>query len=148
MPFKRTLAVLFVALLVASSSAFAPIRNNNKAPSAQQIPASQLRTANAYAISSGSSRLGATSLNERQWNFNRGRGPFGMKKNAEIWNGRMAQIGFTFVLIQELITGKGAVQGLQEGDPVAVACMGIAVASVVGVTVFLALKGKESDITY
>lgn len=71
-----------------------------------------------------------------------------MKKNAEIWNGRMAQMGFTFVLLQELITGKGAVQGLREGDPIAVACMGIAVASVVGVTVFLALKGKESDITY
>ena len=31
-------------------------------------------------------------LHERKWNFNDGQGPFGMKKNAEIWNGRLAQV--------------------------------------------------------
>ena len=71
-----------------------------------------------------------------------------MKKNAEIWNGRMAQMGFTFVLLQELITGKGVVEGLQEGNPFNIACLGIGVASVVGLTVFLTFKGKESDISY
>ena len=34
-----------------------------------------------------------TTLNERQWNFNEGQGPFGLKKNAETWNGRVAQVG-------------------------------------------------------
>ena len=28
----------------------------------------------------------------RQWNFNEGRSPWGLKKNAEIWNGRVAQV--------------------------------------------------------
>ena len=34
-----------------------------------------------------------TTLHERQWNFNEGQGPFGLKKNAETWNGRVAQVG-------------------------------------------------------
>jgi hypothetical protein len=33
-----------------------------------------------------------TALFERRWNFNDGQGPWGLKKNAEIWNGRMAQV--------------------------------------------------------
>lgn len=33
-----------------------------------------------------------TMLMERRWNFNEARGPWGMKKNAEIWNGRVAQV--------------------------------------------------------
>jgi hypothetical protein len=32
-------------------------------------------------------------LADRQWNFNEGRSPWGLKKNAEIWNGRAAQVG-------------------------------------------------------
>ena len=71
-----------------------------------------------------------------------------MKKNAEIWNGRAAQMGFTFVLLQELITGKGVVQGLQEGNLFNMVCLGIGVFGVVGLTAFLAVKGKESDVTY
>lgn len=33
-------------------------------------------------------------LQERRWNFNEGQSPWGMKKNAEIWNGRFAQVRF------------------------------------------------------
>ena len=33
-----------------------------------------------------------TALAGRQWNFNEGRGPYGFKKNAEVWNGRVAQV--------------------------------------------------------
>lgn len=143
MSFKRTFAVLLVAL-VASASAFAP---SQKSHNQQKTPVSQLRTAD-LSGTTGSVRLGATALNERQWNFNRGRGPFGMKKNAEIWNGRAAQMGFTFVLLQELITGKGVVQGIQEGDPFNMVCLGLGVAGIVGLTAFLTFKGKESDITY
>ena len=36
--------------------------------------------------------LSSTALSERRWNFNEGQGPFGMKKNAETWNGRVAQV--------------------------------------------------------
>ena len=149
MSFKRTLAVLFVAL--ASASAFVPSQNSHSPKAAATTPVSQLRTADlsgTTASAAASGRLGATALHERQWNFNRGRGPFGMKKNAEVWNGRAAQMGFTFVLLQELITGKGVVQGLQEGNPFNMVCLGIAVFGVVGLTAFLAVKGKESDITY
>jgi hypothetical protein len=30
---------------------------------------------------------------QHKFNYNDGRSPFGMKKNAEIWNGRVAQVG-------------------------------------------------------
>ena len=33
-------------------------------------------------------------LQERRWNFNDGHSPWGLKINAEIWNGRVAQVGF------------------------------------------------------
>jgi len=82
----------------------------------------------------------------RQWNFNEGRGPFGLKKNAEIWNGRFAQMCFTTVLLQELITGKGVVQGLQEGNPLNIAMVGVTGVSLVVLTAFLAFKGKDKYI--
>lgn len=81
----------------------------------------------------------------RQWNFNEGRGPFGLKKNAEIWNGRVAQMCFTIVLLQELITGKGVVEGIQEGNIFNLAMLGITGVSILGLTGFLALKGKDSE---
>ena len=85
-----------------------------------------------------------TALNERKWNFNEGRGPFGLKKNAEIWNGRVAQMAFTIVLLQELITGKGVVQGLQEGNVFNIAMAGLTGVSILALSAFLALKGKDS----
>lgn len=145
MSFKRTLAVLLVAL-VASASAFVPSQNSHNQQQTK-TPVSQLRPADLTGTT-GTVRLGATALNERQWNFNRGRGPFGMKKNAEIWNGRAAQVGFTVVLLQELITGKGVVQGIQEGNPFNMVCLGLGAVGILGLTAFLAFKGKESDITY
>ena len=33
-----------------------------------------------------------TALAGRRWNFNEGQGPWGLKKNAEIWNGRVSQV--------------------------------------------------------
>ena len=85
-------------------------------------------------------------MNERQWNFNNGREPWGLKKNAEIWNGRVAQMCFTVVLLQELITGKGVIEGIQEGNIFNLAMMGITGVSILGLTVFLALKGKDSEV--
>lgn len=43
-------------------------------------------------VSSPSSSRCLVVLSERRWNFNEGQEPWGMKKNAEIWNGRVAQV--------------------------------------------------------
>jgi hypothetical protein len=93
-------------------------------------------------------QITSTSLAERQWNFNNGRSPFGLKKNAEIWNGRVAQMAFVIVLLQELIKGKGVIASIQDGDAVGLAGLGFMVVSVVGLTAFLASKGDESDIVF
>lgn len=77
-----------------------------------------------------------------------GRSPWGMKNNAEIWNGRVAQVAFVIVLLQELVFGKGVVQGIQDGDFGALFMAGIFGVSVVGLTGWLALKGDESDIKF
>ena len=84
----------------------------------------------------------------RRWNFNEARGPFGLKKNAEIWNGRVAQMAFTVVLLQELITGKGVIASWQDGDSIAYVMAGLTAATVLGLTVFLAIKGEENDIDF
>lgn len=57
-------------------------------------------------------------------------------------------MGFTVVLLQELITGKGVIQGLSDGDFVSYALLGATLLSVVGLSAFLAFKGKEKDIVY
>ena len=72
----RRLAVLVALVLIASCSAFAPSRNfviNTK----MMTPST------------------STQLYEkRTWNFNEGRSPWGLTTNAEIWNGRVAQVRF------------------------------------------------------
>uniref|UniRef100_A0A6S8Z6B1 Uncharacterized protein n=1 Tax=Ditylum brightwellii TaxID=49249 RepID=A0A6S8Z6B1_9STRA len=123
--FLSTVALLVVFL--STTTAFAPPSTSISSVQKQSV---------ATVVSS-------TALNERQWNFNEGRGPWGMKKNAEIWNGRAAQMGFTIVLLQELITGKGVVQGLQDGDFINTAFLGAAVVSTVLLTIWLAIQGKE-----
>lgn len=52
-------------------------------------------------------------------------------------------MAFVFVFIQELITGEGVIQGLQEGNPFNIACLGIAVLSTVGLTAWLAIQGTD-----
>jgi hypothetical protein len=42
-------------------------------------------------------RATTTVLSERRWNFNEGQSPWGLKKNAEIWNGRLAQVRIVVV---------------------------------------------------
>ena len=52
-------------------------------------------------------------------------------------------MAFIFVFAQELITGKGVIQGLQEGNTLNIACLGLAVLSTVGLTAWLAIQGTE-----
>ena len=82
-----------------------------------------------------------TSLNMgRQWNFNEGRKPWGLKNNAEIWNARVAQMGFIIIFLQELVTGKGVIQGFNDGDLISYFLFGFTVLSVVGLTAWLAIE--------
>lgn len=127
----RSIILAILTLLFSSTQAFVSPKSNVVTNPLQQSTITPFTT---------------TSLNERKWNFNEGRGPFGLKKNAEIWNGRVAQMGFTIVLLQELITGKGVVQGLQEGNVFNIAMAGLTGVSILALSAFLALKGKDSVI--
>lgn len=51
---------------------------------------------------------------------------------------------FVIVFLQELIQGKGVIQGIQEGDPLNLAGLGVAALVTLGLTGFLALKGSIS----
>lgn len=52
-------------------------------------------------------------------------------------------MAFVFVFLQELITGQGVIQGIQEGNPFNLACFGLAILSTVGLTAWLAIQGTE-----
>lgn len=75
---KRTLVVLMALLIAAVTNGFI-------VPSSKAVIRSQQSMPTTIAVTS-------TQLFERQWNFNEGRSPWGLKKNAEIWNGRVAQV--------------------------------------------------------
>lgn len=127
-----TLAI-FATLLVSGVTAFAPASR------------SSVIGTNCASGKNVIQRESSLVLNERQWNFNEvGKSPWGLKNNAEIWNGRVAQMGFTIVLLQELITGKGVIQGIQDGDFINYAFLGLAGVSVIGLTIFLAIKGSDT----
>ncbi len=134
----KTTILAFLALVLISVNGFVTPSNNQRTNNIINKPSSS-----PLAPVTTSS----TTLFERQWNFNEGRGPFGLKKNAEIWNGRVAQMGFTIVLLQELVTGKGVIQSVQDGDAFAYIMLGATALSVVGLSGFLALKGKDKFIT-
>jgi hypothetical protein len=52
-------------------------------------------------------------------------------------------MAFTITFLQELIQGKGCIQGFQEGNPINYAFFGLFVVSTLGLTVFLAIKGDD-----
>ena len=57
-------------------------------------------------------------------------------------------MAFVIVLLQELITGKGVVASIQDGDALGYAFLGLAGVSTVGLTIWLAIKGDESEIIF
>lgn len=89
-------------------------------------------------------RPASMALQERQWNFNEGEAPWGLKKNAEIWNGRVAQMAFVVVFIQELVQGQGVIQGIQQGNALNYVAAGLFALTVVGLTGIFAIKGDSS----
>lgn len=52
-------------------------------------------------------------------------------------------MAFVLVFVQEIVQGKGVIQGVSEGDPVNLAALGLTLASVAGLTAILALKGDN-----
>jgi len=147
MKVSSTIRVLLTSCIV-TVTAFTTQRSSplqfrkSLTPSIENVPASSTFP-NCIASTETS-----TALNERRWNFNEARGPWGMKRNAEVWNGRIAQMGFAIVLVQEVIFGKGVVAGLQDGDFGAKFSLGFTVVSVLVLSAWLAFKGKENDIVY
>jgi hypothetical protein len=124
---SKIFTTLLLACVAFSATAFAPMNKVNSLSTAT-TPAARVTT---------------TALSERQWNFNEGQSPWGLKKNAETWNGRVAQVAFVWVFLQELITGKGIFKGLEEGNLFFTANLVAFGVCVVGLTGFLAFKGSE-----
>jgi hypothetical protein len=52
-------------------------------------------------------------------------------------------MAFVIVFLQEVIQGKGVIQGIKEGDPVNLAGVGLFVVTAVGLTAWLAIKGDD-----
>lgn len=71
---RRLVSIVILALIASSftCSAFAPSKSILVSPKPLSFSTTQLQ--------------------ERRWNFNEGRSPWGLKNNAEIWNGRVAQV--------------------------------------------------------
>ena len=84
---RRTICIVTLLLVLASV--------------AQAFVASPLATK----ASTVAANVPVTQLQERRWNFNDGQSPWGLKKNAEIWNGRVAQVSFNQSINQYVNAG-------------------------------------------
>jgi hypothetical protein len=63
-------------------------------------PSSRLQGVTVQRKSASLARTNSVALSERRWNFNEGQTPWGMKGNAEIWNGRVAQVSRLFLNVR------------------------------------------------
>jgi len=126
-------AVLSVVALASNTGAFVP--TTSKTVSA--------RTSFTSSTPSIEDSISSNQLFERQWNFNEGQSPWGMKTNAETWNGRVAQMAFVWIFLQELVTGKGVLQGIDEGNWFFLLNAGLFGVAVVGLTGWLAIQGDD-----
>ena len=53
-------------------------------------------------------------------------------------------MAFIAVVAQELVTGKGVIDGIQEGNALNMVCLAATVASILGLTIVLAFKGSDN----
>merc|ERR1740124_1640867 len=129
-------ATMFLVLaILAMTQAF--VAPQLKTTSAREMQAPTITSLPSEDYSTTSLSMG------RQWNFNEGRKPWGLKNNAEIWNGRVAQMGFIVVFLQELATGKGVVAGFQDGELISYIMAGLTVFSIVALTAWLAIEDRN-----
>jgi hypothetical protein len=87
--------LLLLTALFACSSAFV-------SPSSSSSTRSAVLSRSPFSVPQPTASSSTTALSERRWNFNSGQGPWGLKKNAEIWNGRMAQVNTTSTMLYAL----------------------------------------------
>ena len=82
--FSKTVlfAILSVLALASSTQAFVPAKSVSSRTPFSSTPVVE--------------DISSTQLSERKWNFNEGQSPWGMKTNAETWNGRVAQVCVLF----------------------------------------------------
>jgi hypothetical protein len=90
--FLLLVAVSYFVVVASFTTQRPLVVTNHAAPtSRRQVAAlTSVSSAPSLATPGTARRLGI--LSERRWNFNDGQAPWGMKKNAEIWNGRVAQV--------------------------------------------------------
>ncbi|MFN3927648.1 MAG: chlorophyll a/b-binding protein [Pseudanabaenaceae cyanobacterium] len=79
-----------------------------------------------------------------------GKGTFGFSNFAEVWNGRMAMIGFVSALVGEFLTGKGILAQVgisrEGGILVALFLVGFTIAATIGYyTVKLSSPQSETN---
>jgi hypothetical protein len=83
--YSFVVVLLMFTLLAATTSTAAAFMTSSSSSTATVLCTRQ--------SSSSSSATTSTQLAEqRRWNFNEGQSPWGLKTNAEIWNGRVAQV--------------------------------------------------------
>ena len=148
-----TIVLIGAACCASSVHAFAPSSSGLKISSATRnshdpLPIVSILPTISSSVTPRTTTTTTSLAMGRQWNFNNGRGPWGLKKNAEIWNGRVAQMAFVIVLLQEAITGKGVVDSVRDGDAVGYVFLGVAGITTIGLTIWLAIKGDESEIIF
>ncbi|GMH93093.1 hypothetical protein TrST_g13717 [Triparma strigata] len=146
---KACFLAVCIVLAVATTNAFS-VPSGSLKISSMRVTQSTRSATELYGMMDDIKSAGAKEIAkpDRQWNFNGGRSPWGLKNNAEIWNGRVAQMAFVWVLLQEAIFHKGVVQGFEDGDFGALVGAGAFGVCVLALTGWLALKGDESDISF
>ena len=138
MPSLRA-AALLVACAASAGALVAP------RPLAAAAPA---RRAKLTVPAMSYSEFDETGMRKFRWNLNVGRQPWGFALNAEVWNGRVAMMGFVWVIVQELVQGKGCITRIQEaqgfGDLVApIAIGGVFFALVLALVTVIASSNED-----
>jgi hypothetical protein len=77
----KSILLLVTALFACSSAFVSPSSSRNTVVSRSP-----------FSVPTPTTSTTTTALAGRRWNFNEGQGPWGLKKNAEIWNGRVSQV--------------------------------------------------------
>mmetsp|Transcript_275 Transcript_275/g.787 ORF Transcript_275/g.787 Transcript_275/m.787 type:complete len:156 (-) Transcript_275:45-512(-) len=133
---------LLLLALVTAASGFAPPATRCATSVARSAPATQ-RCAPLAAYND----FDANGMRKFRWNLNVGRDPWGFSLNAEVWNGRVAMMGFFWVLIQEAVTGKGCITTIQDAQSFdqLVVPVGIAASFFVIVAAVTAVIANQGD---
>ena len=133
------------ALLVSCAQVGALVAPRALAPS---VAARGGRASSLVAPRMSYSEFDESGMRKFRWNLNVGRAPWGFALNAEVWNGRVAMMGFVWVCLQEIIQGKGCITTFQEAQGLGDLIVPIGIAAVYFVAVgalVLVIAGSNED---